>query len=80
MIGYEATGSSQPVLPTSDPRSFQPQYGSVPTLEGYGLCGSVVRLLPYLVVCFCGSGDSLYVTALFSVLLLSFLLQITMTY
>lgn len=32
--GYEATGNSQPVLPTSDPSSFQPQYGSVPTLEG----------------------------------------------
>ena len=40
----------------------------------------VVVLFVCYLICFCGSGDSLYVTALFSVLLLSFLLQITMTY
>lgn len=56
MIGCEATGCSQPVLPTSDPRIFLPRYGSVPTLEGNSSC-------------FCSGGNSLYITALFSTLL-----------
>ena len=32
--GCEDAGESQPILIGSDPSSFQPQYGSIPTKDG----------------------------------------------